>query len=192
MPNLLLIFLTFLKIGAVSFGGGYGMISIVREEVLKNEWLTEEGFTNFIAVAESTPGPIAINMATYIGSTQEGILGSLVATIGVVLPAFIIMLLFVICLKKFFDRPVVKEILGGIKPVVAALIISTAIIMFITRFIGITTYEDTFIFEWKNIIIFIILFGISFLYKHFKKKKFSPILLIVISGILGIIFYKLI
>ena len=87
------LFLTFLKIGAVSFGGGYAMIALVREEVLKNAWLTEEGLTNFIAVAESTPGPIAINMATFIGSSQAGILGALLTTLGVVLPSLIIILL---------------------------------------------------------------------------------------------------
>ena len=95
MPVLLKLFLTFLKIGAVSFGGGYGMISLIREEVLSNGWATEEGFLNMIAVAESTPGPIAVNMATYIGSTnyEIGWLGGLIATLGVILPSFIIILL---------------------------------------------------------------------------------------------------
>lgn len=77
-----------LMIGALSFGGGYGMVSLVRERVLSNGWLTENEFLNFIAVSESTPGPLAVNMATFIGSTQGGILGSFVATLGVVLPSF--------------------------------------------------------------------------------------------------------
>lgn len=82
------LFLNFLMIGALSFGGGYGMVSLVRERVLSNGWLTENEFLNFIAVSESTPGPLAVNMATFIGSTQGGILGSFVATLGVVLPSF--------------------------------------------------------------------------------------------------------
>ena len=86
------LFLTFLKIGVVSFGGGYGMISLVREEALSHGWLTSDEFINMIAVAESTPGPIAINMATFIGSNEYGILGSALATLGVVLPAFLIIL----------------------------------------------------------------------------------------------------
>ena len=81
------LFLNFLMIGALSFGGGYGMVSLVRETVLSNGWLTENEFLNFIAVSESTPGPLAVNMATFIGSTLGGILGSFVATLGVVLPS---------------------------------------------------------------------------------------------------------
>lgn len=87
------LFLNFLMIGALSFGGGYGMVSLVRETVISNGWLTESEFLNFIAVSESTPGPLAVNMATFIGSTQGGILGSFLATLGVVLPSFIIILL---------------------------------------------------------------------------------------------------
>ena len=87
------LFLTFLKIGAVSFGGGYGMISLIREDCLANAWLNEEELLNFIAVAESTPGPIAVNMATFIGSSQAGFGGALLATLGVVLPSFFIILL---------------------------------------------------------------------------------------------------
>ena len=87
------LFLNFLKIGVVSFGGGYGMISMIRDDCLANEWLTEEELLNFIAVAESTPGPIAVNMATFVGSSQGGALGAVLATLGVVLPSFIIILL---------------------------------------------------------------------------------------------------
>lgn len=91
--NYLELFLSFLKIGGLSFGGGYGMISVIRETVLSHKWMTETELLNFIAVSESTPGPIAINMATFIGSSQGGLLGSLVATLGVVLPSFAVILL---------------------------------------------------------------------------------------------------
>ena len=87
------LFLTFFKIGVLSFGGGYGMISLIREETLINGWLTEDEILNLIAVSESTPGPIAVNIATFVGSTQAGILGSLLATLGVILPSFIIILI---------------------------------------------------------------------------------------------------
>ena len=87
------LFLTFLQIGAFSFGGGYGMISLIREKVLMYGWLTEEEMLNMIAVAESTPGPIAVNMATFVGSSQGGFLGAILATLGVVLPSFIIILI---------------------------------------------------------------------------------------------------
>ena len=87
------LFLTFFEIGAVSFGGGYGMVSLIREKVLLNGWLTQSGFLDIIAVSESTPGPLAVNMATFVGSSQAGFLGSVCATLGVVLPSFIIILL---------------------------------------------------------------------------------------------------
>ena len=91
------LFWNFLMIGALSFGGGYGMISLVRETVLGHGWLTEGEFLSFIAVSESTPGPLAINMATFIGSSQGGFWGALCATLGVVLPSFVIILLIEVC-----------------------------------------------------------------------------------------------
>ena len=84
----LTLFLEFFKIGLFCFGGGFGMVPLIREAVLKHGWLTENAFYNFVGVCESTPGPIAVNMATYIGSVQGGILGSLSATVGVIFPLF--------------------------------------------------------------------------------------------------------
>ena len=107
------LFLNFLMIGALSFGGGYGMVSLVRETVLSNGWLTENEFLNFIAVSESTPGPLAVNMATFIGSTQGGILGSFVATLGVVLPSFLIILLIASALKNLMKYAPVNAFLSG-------------------------------------------------------------------------------
>ena len=97
------LFLTFLQIGAVSFGGGYGMISLIREKVLTHGWLTEKQLLDMIAVSESTPGPIAVNMATFIGSAQGGILGSFLATLGVVLPSFIVILIIASLYTQFFE-----------------------------------------------------------------------------------------
>ena len=95
------LFLNFLMIGALSFGGGYGMISLVRETVLSHGWLTESEFLSFIAVSESTPGPLAVNMATFIGASQAGLAGSFAATVGVVLPSFVIILLIVVEKGRF-------------------------------------------------------------------------------------------
>lgn len=110
------LFLNFLMIGALSFGGGYGMVSLVRETVISNGWLTESEFLNFIAVSESTPGPLAVNMATFIGSTQGGILGSFLATLGVVLPSFIIILLIAAVLKNLMKYAGVNAFLSGVLP----------------------------------------------------------------------------
>ena len=112
------LFLNFLMIGALSFGGGYGMVSLVRETVISNGWLTESEFLNFIAVSESTPGPLAVNMATFIGSTQGGILGSFLATLGVVLPSFIIILLIAAVLKNLMKYAGVNAFLSGVRPCV--------------------------------------------------------------------------
>ena len=111
----LTLFLTFLKIGAVSFGGGYGMISLIREEVLLHGWLTESEFMNFIAVAESTPGPIAVNMATFIGSSQAGIFGSILSTLGVILPSFIIIFIIASLFQNLLKLAGVKWALNGVK-----------------------------------------------------------------------------
>ena len=127
------LFLNFLMIGALSFGGGYGMVSLVRETVLSNGWLTENEFLNFIAVSESTPGPLAVNMATFIGSTQGGILGSFVATLGVVLPSFLIILLIASALKNLIKYAPVNAFLSGVRPCVVAMILATALSMALSQ-----------------------------------------------------------
>ena len=133
------LFLTFLEIGAVSFGGGYGMISLIREAVLSNHWLTESEFINFIAVSESTPGPLAVNMATFIGSSQGGVLGSLLATLGVVLPSFVIILLIAAVLSNLLKYAGVQAFLSGVRPCVVALILATALTMGLSTLFGFTT-----------------------------------------------------
>ncbi len=185
------LFLTFLKIGAVSFGGGYGMIPLMREEVLGNGWLTEDTFINFIAVSESTPGPIAVNMATFVGSSQGGILGSFLATLGVVLPAFIIIFLVSAVFKKLLKFAGVQATLGGIRPAVVGLIIATAVTMFISTIFNVTTVGDKFVFDYKGLIIFAVVAILYFVLLKVKNKKLSPILIILISAGLGLIMYGL-
>ncbi|MBO5358074.1 MAG: chromate transporter [Clostridia bacterium] len=181
------LFLTFLKIGAVSFGGGYGMISLVREEALSHGWLTSDEFINMIAVAESTPGPIAINMATFIGSNEYGILGSALATLGVVLPAFTIILIISALIKNFIKYKGVQAFLSGVQPCVVALILSTAATMLLSSLLGFEHIGDSFEFNIVGIIVLPIIVLISALWKKWKKKKPSPILLIIISAVLGMV-----
>ncbi len=183
------LFLTFLKIGAVSFGGGYGMISLIRETCLTNAWLTEDELLNFIAVAESTPGPIAVNMATFVGSSQAGFLGALLATLGVVLPSFIIILLIATLLTKLLKYPGVKALLGGIRPAIVGMILATALTMFLSVVFNVHTLQSAPLLEWKSLAIFLAIGVTHFGYAKWKKKPFSPILLIVLSGILGIIVF---
>jgi len=183
------LFLVFLKIGAVSFGGGYGMISLIKEECLSREWLTEAELLNFIAVSESTPGPIAVNMATFIGSSQYGLLGSILATIGVVLPSFIIILIIVSLIRGLLKYAGVKAFISGVNPAVIGLVLATSITLLLSVVFGITSINNEIIFEYKNIIILASIILFNLIFKKIFKKKLSPILLIVFSGILGIILY---
>lgn len=179
------LFYEFFMIGLFTFGGGYAMIPLVREIVLEHEWLTEAEFYNFIGVCESTPGPIAINMATFIGSDQAGILGSVCATLGVVLPSFIIILIIAMVSSKFIKNKYVQRALKGIKAVVLGLIISTGIVFVIKTF-GFVSL-DTFNFDLLSTIILISLAIVYFGYLKIKKKNMNAIVLIGISAVLGII-----
>lgn len=183
------LFLTFLKIGAVSFGGGYGMIALVREEVLGNGWLTEEEFLSFIAVSESTPGPLAVNMATFIGSSQAGFLGALTATAGVVLPAFVIILLIAAVLKNLVKYRGVQAVLGGIRPATAGLVTATALILFMDSILPCS--DGTVTFNIENAAVLAIISAVAVIYKMWRKKNISPILLIVLSAGLGVMIYTL-
>lgn len=188
---LLELFLTFFKIGALTFGGGYAMIPFVREEVLAHGWLTEEELLNMIAVSESTPGPIAINMATFVGSEQAGVLGSALATLGVVLPSFIIILIISALLKNFLKYNGVKAFLEGVRPTVVSLISGTAITLFLSVLLGIGSGDFTPNVDIKGIIIFALVVAIATVLKKIKGKKPSPILMILISAGLGMILYSL-
>ena len=130
------LFWNFLMIGALSFGGGYGMISLVRETVLGHGWLTEGEFLSFIAVSESTPGPLAINMATFIGASQGGFWGALCATLGVVLPSFVIILLVASVLQNLMKYAGINAVLGGVRPCVVAMILATAVNMALSTLAG--------------------------------------------------------
>jgi chromate transporter len=185
------LFLTFLQIGAFSFGGGYGMISLIREKVLMYGWLTEEEMLNMIAVAESTPGPIAVNMATFVGSSQGGFLGAILATLGVVLPSFIIILIIAALIRNFMKYAGVIAFLGGIRPCVVGLILATAITMFMSTAIGFSGIGDTLATDFNGIIIFAILIFINIAAKLALKKKPTPILMILISAGLGMLMYSL-
>ena len=185
------LFLTFLQIGAFSFGGGYGMISLIREKVLMYGWLTEKEILNMIAVAESTPGPIAVNMATFVGSSQGGFLGALVATLGVVLPSFIIILIIASLMRNLLKYAGVKAFLGGIRPCVVGLILATAITMFMSTVMGFSSIGNTLTIDFKGIIIFAILIAIAVVAKLVFKKKPSPILMILISAGLGMLMYTI-
>jgi len=185
------LFLTFLKIGAVSFGGGYGMISLIREEVLENGWMTQTELLNVIAVAESTPGPIAVNMATFVGSTQAGVLGSLLATLGVVLPSFVIILIIAALINNLLKYKGVQAFLGGVRPCVVGLIIATAVTLFLSTVLGFSGPGEHIAIDLKGIGILVVLILVSIISGKISEKKLSPIMMIVLSAVLGGIVYSL-
>lgn len=184
------LFLTFLMIGAVSFGGGYGMISLIRETVLSNGWLTESELISFIAVSESTPGPLAVNMATFIGSSQGGVLGSLLATLGVVLPSFVIILLISAVLKNLLKYAGVNAFLSGVRPCVVAMILSTALTLGLDTLLGFTSLGNGLTVNARGLILFALLIAIRLVYKRLRGKKPSPILMIALSAGLGILLWS--
>ena len=183
------LFLNFFMIGALSFGGGYGMISLVREVVLGHGWLTEAEFLSFIAVSESTPGPLAVNMATFIGSSQAGFAGALCATLGVVLPAFGIILLIAAVLKNWMKNPVVEAFLTGVRPCVVGMILATAVTMGLSTLGGFSSAAGGFAPDARSLAVFGILWAVHFLCKRKRQKAPSPIGMILLSAVLGIVFW---
>ena len=181
-----LLFIEFFKIGLFTFGGGYAMIPLVHETALKRGWMTEDTFSYFLGVCESTPGPIAINMATYIGSTNGGILGSILATIGVVLPSIIIIIIIASVLKNLTKNKYFQSALKGIKPVVLALIFSTGLIL-VAKAVGYQNLE-TFVFDYKSLIILSVIAAGYITYQKIYKKKPNTIIVIVLSACLGMLF----
>ncbi len=179
----LVLFLEFLKIGAFTFGGGYAMIPFIQETVAKHEWLSTAEIVDFIAVSESTPGAFAVNISTYVGSQVGGFFGAVCATLGTVLPAFLIIIVIAKIYDKFKNSNTVKGAMFGLKSAVvgliAAAVISIAIEVFFAE--GFTTdvvLSSTF---WFSAFVFAVM---SFLLLY---KKFSPIVIVAISAALGIV-----
>ena len=165
------LFLTFFKIGLFSFGGGYAMIPLIMHEVVTvHQWIEKSDFINIISISQITPGPIAINMATFIGFNLEGVLGSIVATTSVIFPSVVLVTLMFIFIKKFRDNEYLKLFLEGIKVVIVGLIGA--------GFISLATEGVT---SWQGLIVFISAFyavGI---------KKVNPIPVILLAGLVGVV-----
>lgn len=178
---LLQLFWVFFKIGLFTFGGGYAMISQIKEIVVdKYKWIDEDELMQIITIAESTPGPIAINMATYIGYKKKGIVGSICATTGVVLPSLIIIYIISLFLKQFMENKVVKYAFVGINSAVAFLILKTGVTFF-------KKMEKRLI----PVVCFLVVFILMIVFE-LLAISFSSLLFIIIGGIIGIVAYALI
>ena len=177
------LFLGFLKVGLFSFGGAYGAIPLIKDVVLHYKWMNEEQLANVIAISESTPGPIMVNLATYVGSTKCGILGAAIATLAVVLPAFIIILIVMFLLRKILENPYTQAVLRGLKPCIIGIILATGIYMIVKN----SVYPLVEISDVVPLVLAVLLAVIYFASERIIKKKISPIMLIIISACLGII-----
>lgn len=184
---LLELFIGFLRVGCFAFGGAYGAIPLIRDVVLSYGWLDEEMLTYMIAVSESTPGPIMVNLATYVGSSQAGIPGALIATVAVVLPSFIIILLVTALLKTVLKNPYVQAALRGLKPCMIGIILATGVYMIIRN--GIVIQEKVILI--RPLILTLMLALIYFGSRKISKNGISPIMLICISAIAGAALYGL-
>jgi chromate transporter len=176
----------FLKVGLFAFGGAYGAIPLIRDVVLAYGWLNDEMLTYMIAVSESTPGPIMVNLATYVGSSQAGFPGALIATAAVVLPSFIIILLIIVLLKKLLKNPYVQAILRGMKPCIIGIILATGLYMILHNCVD---SSIQFSLNTTAIIMTVVLSAVYFGSGKILKKGISPIGLIGISAVAGIIIY---
>ena len=180
------LFLGFLKVGCFAFGGAYGAIPLIRDVVMSYGWLDDEMLTYMIAVSESTPGPIMVNLATYVGSSQAGFLGAAMATLAVVLPSFLIILLVTALLKTALKNKYVQAVLRGLKPCVIGIVLATGIYMVFGNCFGAISALKV---NLRAVMVTAILAASKFGYQHCKKKKLSPILLIVIAAMVGVIVY---
>ncbi len=199
---LLDLFIGFLKVGLFSFGGAYSAIPIIRDVVSSRGWLTDEMLSYMIAVSESTPGPLMINLATYIGSRKAGIPGAIIATFAVALPAFVIILLVLAAFRFLLKSRYVQAVLDGFKSCIMGVILATGITMIaesvaVQQEAGAAAEAGSLprlsVFgvplEARALAIACLVAAVLFGGRLILKKKVSPILLILISAALGIVFY---
>ncbi len=177
---LLELFISYLKIGFFGFGGGYAMLSLIQNEiVVQHEWLTAAEFADIVAISQITPGPIAINSATYVGYTVAGVWGSIIATVAVCLPAMTLMVLLTRFFLRLHANRYVAGVVAGMKPVVLGMILSAALLLMFPA----SPEEASFIDVWSWG-----LFGLALLGSW---RKVNPILMIVLSAVAGVVIYHI-
>lgn len=177
------LFYTFFKIGLFGFGGGYAMLSMIQGEVVtRYGWLTPQEFTDIVAISQMTPGPIGINSATYVGFTATGsVWGAVVATLAVVLPSFILMLLISRFFLKYQKHPAVEAVFSGLRPAVVGLLAAAALVLMNVENFG-SPAEDP-----RSFIISVVIFLAAFV--GTRKYKINPIGMIVVCGVAGLLLY---
>ena len=201
----LTLFWEYFKIGLLTIGGGYAMLKPVLDMVQSHGWMTDTEIFNFVGIAESTPGPFAINLATFVGITVGGnpvlggiegvlggILGALVCTIAVVLPSFVIIIIVTKLFQKFQQNRYVQGVLNGIRPVVVGLVLAAVLSVLCKAVLPSLNLTDISVegfdqFNWISLIIFAVFLPLSQI--KIKGKKIHPIILIVASAVIGILIF---
>ena len=180
-------FLIFFKIGLLTFGGGYASLPLIQQEIIEIKgWMSTSQFVDVLTISEMTPGSIAINAATFVGRNLLGIPGAIIATIGVVLPSIIVVLLLAVVYYKFRNFSIVQGILEGLRPAIVALIGGAASTILLTTLFGTATFPVSF--EQFNVISFgLLLLSLGLLY----KTRLGPIYVIILSGILGLFVFSI-
>lgn len=178
--------LGFLKVGLFAFGGAYGAIPLIRDVVFSYGWIDDEMLTYMIAVSESTPGPIMVNLATYVGGLQAGFPGALIATMAVILPSFVIILLIMVLLKKLLKNPYIQAVLRGLKPCIIGIILATGVYMLLHHCAG---NPGTLTINTPAVFLTIVLGLVYFGSRKILKNGISPIALIGLSAVAGIVVY---
>ena len=174
------LFISYLKIGFFGFGGGYAMLSLIQNEVVvQNAWMTNAEFTDIVAISQMTPGPIAINSATYIGYEVAGVVGAIVATVAVSIPALTIMMLLTRFFIRLHDNRYVQCVVSTMRPVVVGMIASAALLLIFPH----SDEGRSFIDTWSWLIFAFTLFA--------SVKRVNPILLIVLSAVAGVLLYAI-
>lgn len=183
MNLFLSLFLTFFKIGALTFGGGYAMLPMIEQEVMAHRWMELEELIDFIAVSESTPGPFAVNVSTYIGSRMGGFFGAVCATMGVVMPSFLIILIVVRAYQSCRENRFVEGALSGLRPGVVGLIAAALVSVGTTVFFPDGIRSDVVLTSrfWMSAVLFAGSVWIR------KKRKIHPAVLILMAAVVGII-----
>lgn len=181
------LYFIFFKVGLFTIGGGLAAIPLLQEEVLTRGWLTLAEFTDMIAVSESTPGPIGANVATYVGYSQHGILGSVVATMGLVTPSVIIIIIIARFVMSFRENKIVDAVFVGLRPAVTGLILSAAYSVALITMFQFDLFKDTNLiqdlFNVKAIALFVVFYYLV------QKFKLHPIYYIVLAGCIGVLIF---
>ena len=176
------LFLSFLQIGTFSFGGGYAAMPLIQGQVVQlHQWMTMSEFTDLITISQMTPGPIAVNSATFVGIKIAGIPGALVATLGCILPSCIIVTILARLYLRYRKMDMLQGILGTLRPAVVALIGSAGVLILISAFWGSTQQIALEHTKWHLAVIFLICFWLIW------RKKKNPILVMVLAGVINVV-----